>query len=141
MSDNVLSHSELLKVLELFAFDNCNELFWRCDDEYAPLMISVLCNDVFAWGTADCEEITPADLPMLAQAFADAREATGDRWESGGNLYCARKRKERPQGAYYRYIPDPLKPLFDAAGPERSTGLLNPLKPVGSQQRTGAPKE
>lgn len=45
------------------------------------------------------------------------------------DLFCARVRGERPQGACYSRYPQELWPLFDAVGPERETGLGNPFKP------------
>ena len=47
----------------------------------------------------------------------------------GSDLYCARRREERPQGACYSIIPKNLWPLFHACGPERKTGLGNPYEP------------
>lgn len=46
------------------------------------------------------------------------------------DLFCARVRGERPQGAAYKVrYPEELWPLFDAAGPEREVGFGNPRKP------------
>jgi len=123
--DEALNSEELLQVLRLFAFDNTDQLFWSFDDN-DKLTIAVMCNDFFDWGTADCEEITPADISALTDAFVDARAATGQRFESGGELWCARKRGMRPQGACYKYVDESLWPLLDAAGPVREIGLRNP---------------
>lgn len=113
------------RVLAVFAFDNTEDLWWRTDGEYAPVTFFALCNDLFAWGTADLERITPEDLPLLEQAAADVRPLV-PMLNNVGELYCARKRGQRPQGAAYKFIPEVLWPLFDACGPERETGMLNP---------------
>jgi len=42
-------------------------------------------------------------------------------------LYCARKRKMRPQGAMYEYLNKENWPLFDECGPVREKSLSNPL--------------
>lgn len=41
-------------------------------------------------------------------------------------LFAARVREMRPQGACYKGYPKDLWPLFDACGPERETGMGNP---------------
>ena len=48
-------------------------LFWRTDDRYEPIAFFMDCNDVFAWGGADGESITPESLPILKQAIADVQ--------------------------------------------------------------------
>lgn len=92
-------------------------------------------------------------------AFAAYREAHPDRserdhWDANGNpihytaptidegaphpnrlapvltdLYAARVRHERPQGACYAAYPRQLWPMFDAVGPEREVGIGNPYAP------------
>ena len=85
----------------------------------------VNCNDVFFWGCADGEDITEETLPAFNQAVDDCRgDVALAAW-----LYCARIRKERPQGAAYTFIPKDLWPLFHACGPERKTDCGNPYKP------------
>lgn len=111
---------DTIKLLEVFAFDNCDDLFWRCDKEYAPITIFVECNDLFFWACADCEEIeSDQEVEDLRQAFTDAEKA----YEHGGAyaplLWVARKRKMRPQDPYYKYFNEALHPLFNACGPER----------------------
>ena len=135
-----ITADEALKVLSFF--DNFEGpasdcLWWRTDREYAPITLFVQCNDFFFWGSADCEEITPDDLPALAQACKDANEVTlhdvnGKQYGYGSvygpSLWIARKRGERPQGACYPKHKE-LWPLYDACGPEREVGLGNPYKP------------
>jgi len=138
-----ITAEDALKVLGFFnGFDGpaSDHLWWRTDGEYAPITIFVTCNDVFFWGSADCEEITAEDLPALKQACDDANAATiGDHVGTGkqfgyGSIYgpvlwIARKRKERPQGAYYsKHLPG-LWPLYDAVGEEKPVELGNPYKP------------
>lgn len=83
------------------------------------------CNDLFAWGCADSEDLPIDALPHLEKAVEDC----GGDWDIGGLLYCARNRKVRPQGAFYSYIPNNLWHLFDSCGEERETGFGNPYKP------------
>jgi len=89
-------------------YDAMSELWWNED-----LNFSAICNDVFWWGTADCEDITPDTIVMLEKALADGGILYGMM------LYCARQRKMRPQGAIYKDIDKKYWPLFDACGPER----------------------
>lgn len=127
MNDAAAELDFIHRVLAVFAFDNCDDLWWRTDGEYAPVTLFVLCNDVFEWGTADAEPIRPEDLPLLEQAAEDVRPLVS-MLNGVGDLYVARKRGMRPQGASYKYIDEKLWPLFNACGPERVTDLLNPKK-------------
>ena len=97
---------ELLRIVSRYDMADC--LMWTEDD----LEFAVLCNDVFFWGGADCEDVFEEDLPALEQAFIDAGF-------EGDTLYCARKREMRPQGAMYGHFDPKHWHLFDSAGPER----------------------
>lgn len=94
-------------------------LWWRTDAEYAPLTLFVNCNDLFYWGSADCEEVHAGNVSDLERARDDLR-AIGDLCEGFADiLFAARLRKMRPQGPYYNSIPKETWALFDACGPER----------------------
>lgn len=91
--------------------------------------VSIICNDLFWWGCADAEPIeSHADLAALVQAHDDSSEA-------GFELYCARRRRMRPQGAIYKYYSAEVQRLFDACGPDRSVDVLNPIHQAQSEAR------
>ncbi|GAA2108015.1 hypothetical protein [Streptomyces synnematoformans] len=133
------------RVLELFSLthaDCADTLFWRVDDGEIHLFANV--SDIFFWGAADLEEITPARLPDLERAYADCKAAGGAEYMP--ELYAARIRGERPQGAAYpgRRPVGPeqhrdLIALFDACGPERPTGLGNPHRAPAPADREERP--
>jgi len=111
-------------------------LYISTNDE--ELNISANCSDTFAWGSADCEPITEDSMPLVIQTARDlfevlhpiADKVTDRQWLScWADLYAARVRSLRPQGAAYKRYPKEVWHLFDAAGPERETGLGNPYKP------------
>ncbi len=106
--------------------DLCGEIRWTVRENRVQFWVN--CGDVFEWGTADCEEITPANLSLLEQSVADARLAcrSGTIWAD--SLFCARVRQQRPQDACYKSYPKELWPLFDACGPQRQHDFLNPGK-------------
>jgi len=105
------------------SYDVREELFW--DNKLRPW---VICNDFFAWGCADGQGIeTEEDLALFEQSLKDSEY-------QGPLLYCARKRKMRPQGAYYKYLQEDIE-LFNACGPERGTGFGNPLTPEQAIER------
>lgn len=117
----------ITRVMEIFSMshaDTTDALFWRVDDSQLNLYANV--SDVFAWGSVDAEEITPERLPDLEQAYRDLLPIGQQSYTA--DLYAARIRGQRPQGAAY---PDgaAAQALFDACGPERPTGLGNPRKP------------
>ena len=97
-------------------YDLNDEIYWDVD-----LNFFAICNDIFWWGTADLEPITETDLDLL-------RQSTDDAGPNGIILYCARKRKMRPQGTFYKYIKIEEHKLFNACGPEREVDILNPQK-------------
>lgn len=119
----------ILPLLQLCAeFEAQDDIWWRCDGEYAPITFYAMCNDFFYWGVSDAEEITTHTLPVLREAF-EACEAVEPTIGCcfGMMLYCAKIRKLRPQGSVYRNtIPESLWPLFDECGPPREIGFGNP---------------
>lgn len=95
-----------------------NSLHWDTD-----LKFYVTCSDFFFWGCADAEDITcQEDVDLFEQAITDV----GCEHTYATDLYCAKKRKLRPQGACYEFIPKHLWSLFDACGPKREVGMINP---------------
>lgn len=113
-----------------------------------------MCNDTFAWGSADAEIITEENLTILkeiTQLISDyvekefeeidieiGRVDDGD-WNHTlstyrtvlADLFASRVRKMRPQGAAYKRYPEKVWHLFNEAGPEREIGIGNPYTPEG----------
>lgn len=100
------------------------ELFWRYDNDNVRFFI--MCSDVFAWGTADCEELTPDNIHELRKAHDDLCNIDPKHALLTGDLFAARMRKMRPQGAAYPTNKE-IWPLLDACGPERELDALNPF--------------
>jgi hypothetical protein len=122
------------RVLEMFDQADVREvLYWSVND--GVVRFWVICNDMFAWGCADAEDITDEDLPALEQAFTDAKEV-GEVAEFP-TLYAARRRGMRPQGAMYKCLPEVAWPLYDAAGPHRERSLMNPFSPLKEPKEGG----
>lgn len=112
------SQTATLTVLSAFVErDDYDSLHWRKRED--GLHAGVNCNDAFYWATADVEEVTPENLPVYVQAYTDC-DAAECPWHAG-LLFCCRVRGMRPQGAMYRHLDEAVWPLFDAAGPERTT--------------------
>jgi hypothetical protein len=58
------------RVLDAFAkADSHGDLLWHLDD--GEIRFSANVSDVFAWGGADAEAITPERLPVLERALTD----------------------------------------------------------------------
>jgi hypothetical protein len=120
------------RVMEIFSLshaDSYGDLFWRVDDGKLTLYANV--SDVFMWGGSDVEEITRETLPELEQAYADLKAVGGESFTA--ELYAARRRKMRPQGAAYLGEADEAGPavaaLYNACGPERAIDMGNPQEP------------
>lgn len=117
-----------LKVAKLVAKYDCHhEIFW-----HESLKVFALVNDVFYWGTADAEEITEENFPVLETAFADIIAASKNHegpFLFGAEaimLFACRIRNLRPQNAVLKMLTAHILELFNACGPERPVGLGNP---------------
>jgi hypothetical protein len=124
-----MSNDDFIKNILRFAAQNYlfEELHWNDQLEFY-----ILCNDIFFWGCADTEGVTEETLPILKQAIEDAEKVKKNSGTiHGAILYCARQRKLRPQGAFYKYLDKELWSLFDACGPEREIDLCNPVNQEG----------
>lgn len=114
-------------VLTIFAdADVHGALYWRIDDGVVTLFANV--SDVFAWGFADLEEITADRLEELQRAYDDLAPIDNTEWVP--ELYAARLRSMRPQGAAYPGADQPVvRALLDTCGPERPINFSNPKAP------------
>ena len=106
-------HSFIIKVLQITAFDNTGDIFWKTDGEYAPITFFAMCNDTFHFASSDCEKITPENIGILEQSYKDSEY-------HGGLLFCARVRSMRPLKCCYKYFPENEHKFFDASGPPRT---------------------
>lgn len=130
------------RIFGLYArLDIYGSLFWHGKLD----RIFINCSDLFFWGCADSEEITEENLPRL-ETLAEELEAMGKvkypRTHSVtgevtyGDLpatiwieeiFCARERQMRPQGACYERWPQEIRDLCNAAGPPRDIDFGNPF--------------
>jgi hypothetical protein len=67
-----------------------NNGWWNKEWPKDRITLSVICNDVFAWGCSDAEDINYSDLEPLAKAHL--KDPT---W--GVVAWCIKKRKQMPQ--------------------------------------------
>ncbi len=112
-------------VLEQFwRYDIQDMLFYRMNPNNR-IGFYVICNDVFHWASADLEEITEQNVEELRLAIAESLGHSGNA-SDGVILFCARMRKLRPQGAYYKHISSGVWPLLNEVGPERQINMANP---------------
>jgi len=112
---------ENLKLEKMMRFIEEKNLFgkvtWKFDN---GVKFFVNCDNVFWYATADSEEIDEYDLELLKKSLEDSK--------NGVELFCARKRKMRPQGKFYILIPQEEHKFFDACGKYRATGHRNPVE-------------
>lgn len=67
-----------------------NNGWWNKEWPEDRITIAVICNDVFAWGCADAEDILYSDLEAVARAHMK-----DSAW--GIAAWCIKKRKQMPQ--------------------------------------------
>lgn len=116
----------LARVARVLAPDDCEDVWWRVDGGIITTMIK--CNDVFWWGTADCEAVTPDNVELLEETFWECKEKC-EYTSDASLLFVARVRNMRPQGAFYKNFDADYVKLFDAAGPPREKNpLLDPVE-------------
>lgn len=95
--------------------DLFGDLSWRVDmREGRNRAVTLLanCSDLFAWATADCEEITRDDIPLLERTLTDLLAVDAEYLLP--ELFAARKRRMRPQKPCYKDWPPEVAALFDA---------------------------
>lgn len=135
----------LFEVAKLASDDAYDSIRWHFDKS-GKMSLWVDCSDIFSWACSDAETLTAETFPELVQAIADVRWVNGE-CDDGFTLYVARRRKMRPQGAWFKYLkvtdrtPNgkggwrveeneeltaQLHQLFNDAGPERGINLNNP---------------
>lgn len=104
----------LERTLDLVKEDLCSILVSK---ETGETRLFFICNDLFAWGCADAEEIAPEDLDLLGELYHD-----NEKVETGyiPEMFCCKKRGMRPQAAYYKGCPESVVKFFDSCGPERT---------------------
>ena len=106
-----------------------DDFWWRCDKEYAPITIFANCNDTFAYACADSERVTPSNIDVLEEAYADLRVAN-EEWHKRpasdrtvppmcflGPLFAARLRRLRPVTISRESRTERVAALFDAIEP------------------------
>lgn len=123
-----------LKVLAFFACYDIHSDLWWTDVNDKSVRWLVNCNDEFAWGGADCEELTPENFGFLVQAMIDVLAINENAESAAVELFVARLRKMRPQNASYVLYAKALWPLFDACGPERPRDFGNPYTREKAEQ-------
>lgn len=119
----------LTAVLGAFADADYHDggLLWHVKDGRVHFFAT--CSDTFHWASADAEEITEADVPLLRQCLADLKTIKAE-YELP-TLFSARKRGMRPMSVYIDQYRREVLPasartfqgivaLFEACGPERT---------------------
>ena len=109
----------VLDVLTLLDKYDDYDIFWRVENGQVRFWTN--CNDLFWWATADGEELTPENLPILRQCYEDCKAACVIGTVYAQSLFACRMRGMRPQGAAYPKSDPEMWALFDAAGPPRET--------------------
>jgi hypothetical protein len=109
------------KVLQFFdSIDSHDSLYWDCHDNEVSFWIN--CNDLFWWATADLEEITEENFNILVETYKEfeGNDKAHDRIYHADALFACRSRKMRPQNCILKDLPEHIRPLFEACGPERT---------------------
>jgi hypothetical protein len=116
---SLMTPYEAAEVLALFAEAEDFEggVFWRVDmtpGGTREMTLFAECNDLFFWATADLEEITTADIPLLRATLDDLKALRSCDEGELGHLFAARKRKLRPQRPCYKGMSPGAAALYDA---------------------------
>lgn len=123
-----LNSDEIVQIMHATGFEYTEDIWWRDAEGTGDLEVFVPCNDVFAWGSSDVEEITPENLQVFLGAYREC-EAQFGRYQAddAAILFAARVRGMRPQNAFLNLVTDSRSvALLEAAGPERPVDVGNP---------------
>ncbi len=90
---------DYLKVLLTKDIIFINNGHWKKDWPEDHITVHVNCNDIFAWGCADSEDITYDELEDLYNMYKK-----DPYW--GPGAWCIKKRKQMPQKPVEKYIRD-----------------------------------
>lgn len=107
---NHLESEDYLKVLLCEQVVFINNGHWRKDWPKDCITVHVNCNDVFAWGCADAEDITFSELEDLYNMYKKDNS-----W--GAAAWCIKKRKQMPQ--------KPVQDLMNKTGLYNLKELIN----------------
>lgn len=122
------SFKEFKKLILILDRADLTDLLHLYIDGDSELGVCFNCNDIFFWACADAEEIqNKEDIELLEEILEQVDIKDG--FCVVGDLYCAKKKGIRPQGAAYTYYPKKYWPLFNSCGPEREVNMANPYKP------------
>ena len=105
-----MEEEDYLKVLLTEEIVFINNGWWRKDWPEDSITVHVNCNDIFAWGCADAEDITYGELKDLYEMYKKDPS-----W--GAAAWCIKKRKQMPQ--------KPVQDLIDKAGIWNLKDLIN----------------
>jgi hypothetical protein len=111
-----------------------DDLTLYVDEDTDDAQVLINCSDMFFWGCADSEPIEADDVALLQSCFNDLKALDPQQawYVHTGDLYCARKRQMRPQGAQYKHFNPIVWPLFNACGPHRPSEFGNPYETPAS---------
>lgn len=112
---NHMEAADYLKVLLCEDLIIVNNGWWDTEWPKDRISIAVICNDVFAWGCADAEEVTYSELRELYEFHKKDPD-----W--GTAVWCIKKRKQMPQ--------KPVEDLINKAGIWNLKEILNAIKPT-----------
>ena len=116
-----MTDNEIRMLLEIISENDCfDSVNWNEDIEFY-----VNCNDLFWWGSADAEDLNNiSDIELFEKSLRDTDSIIGP------DLYCARRRKMRPQDPYYTEVlckeNYKYQNLFNLCGPKRENDIFNP---------------
>lgn len=68
-------------------------------DDPDSLFVAVTCPDVFAGGCSDVEQVTADNVELLEETISEMERDHPDSAHLAPQLFCARVRGMRPQGA------------------------------------------
>lgn len=96
---------------------NCDCLWWQQRQGDSKMRFYVRCNDTFEYACADTEEITPDNIDLLEQTYAEAEALGGICTVYADTLFVARLRKQLPLQEVLDYCKvgcPQMIPLFEA---------------------------
>jgi hypothetical protein len=89
-TDTITDEEEMLRFLMMEEVVFINNGWWNEAWPKDRITVHVNCNDIFAWGCADAEDLTYSDISELFRMYKQDPNL-------GAAAFCIQKRKQMPQ--------------------------------------------
>lgn len=97
------------RVLKEVGCDKGEFLLYNDDEKTNRINFSLICSDVFAWGIADAENLTPENIHLIKECREELKSVDLMDYYLA-DLFACKVRKLRPMNRYLQMMETSLRP-------------------------------